>query len=342
MQFTVSQHLTALTQGIIMPAKTIYQAYTYFIKWSIHDMNYYGVRYTRELYHRSPEEDLWIEYFSSSPYVKEFREENGEPNIIQIRRKFDNPENAISWEHKVLTRLNAANSPKWLNRSNGGSVLIMTEETRKKISNAMKGNLVGEKNPMYGRVGEFHPMYDKTWEEIHGEEKAQEMKQALAARHNDKTWENIYGEEESRRMKNLISGENHYAYNLTPEEHPNYGSKRDKSAKQKMSEFRKGKSYEELYGENTAQELKKNKSESSKGEQNIKFEGYFITPWGTFITINDAKDVSPVSFNRETISKYCKNNQKKISRQSISHSDYLTDNMFGKTFEEIGFGFEPK
>lgn len=35
----------------------------------------------------------------------------------------------------------------------------VSEETRNKLSIASKGKLVGDKNPMYGRCGELHPLY---------------------------------------------------------------------------------------------------------------------------------------------------------------------------------------
>ena len=60
--------------------------YTYLIGWSKLNKYYYGVRYAKNC-HPS---DLWTKYFTSSKYVKQFREENGEPDIIEIRKTFSN------------------------------------------------------------------------------------------------------------------------------------------------------------------------------------------------------------------------------------------------------------
>ena len=105
-----------------MSTKNIYQAYTYFVKWSEHDRQYYGVRYTQELNDRSPEEDLWIEYFSSSPHVKEFREKHGEPDIILIDQKFDNPDEACDYEVEFLQENNVVEDERWLNRNDRRAV----------------------------------------------------------------------------------------------------------------------------------------------------------------------------------------------------------------------------
>jgi hypothetical protein len=46
--------------------------------------------------------DLWKSYFTSSKHVHEFREKYGEPDIVQVRRIFEDKESAIAWEEKVL------------------------------------------------------------------------------------------------------------------------------------------------------------------------------------------------------------------------------------------------
>ncbi len=50
-----------------------------------------------------------------------------------------------------------------------------TEETKRKISESHKGKLAGEKNPMYDRTGENHPMYGKH----HTEETRKKLSKAL-------------------------------------------------------------------------------------------------------------------------------------------------------------------
>ena len=89
--------------------------FTYFLRWSKQDMNYYGVRFARGC---SPD-DLWTKYFTSSKHVKKFRKLHGEPDIIEIRRTFQDKDSARLWEHKVLTKMKVIQKTNWLNRHAG-------------------------------------------------------------------------------------------------------------------------------------------------------------------------------------------------------------------------------
>lgn len=88
-------------------------SYTYLLGWSKHNKFYYGVRFAKGCHPN----DLWISYFTSSKYVKEFRKHYGEPDIIQVRRTFDNTASARLWEEKVLKRLNVIKREDFLNRT---------------------------------------------------------------------------------------------------------------------------------------------------------------------------------------------------------------------------------
>lgn len=94
---------------------TTYTPFTYLIGWSQHNLWYYGVRVK---YGTTPE-DLWTKYFTSSKKVKQFRQLLGEPDVVQVRKTFDNKSRALLWEHRVLSRLDAKRSSKWINDSNG-------------------------------------------------------------------------------------------------------------------------------------------------------------------------------------------------------------------------------
>jgi hypothetical protein len=101
--------------------KNIYTPYTYLIGWSKLNKWYYGVRYAQKdrcLYETGCHpDDFWNTYFTSSEEVKEYLKLHGEPDVIQIRHKFASKEKAISWETKVLRRMNAVKDDKWLNRN---------------------------------------------------------------------------------------------------------------------------------------------------------------------------------------------------------------------------------
>lgn len=90
--------------------------YTYLIGWRSMDVWYYGVRYAQGC---TPS-DLWVSYFTSSEHVKAFRELHGDPDVVEVRKVFPSPELARAHEERVLRRLKAIASPRWLNRSYGG------------------------------------------------------------------------------------------------------------------------------------------------------------------------------------------------------------------------------
>lgn len=85
--------------------------YTYLIGWSSLNKWYYGVRYAKNC---NPS-DLWVTYKTSSKIVKKFASENGNPDIILIRRQFTSIRKAQDWESKVLKKMNVAKDSRWLN-----------------------------------------------------------------------------------------------------------------------------------------------------------------------------------------------------------------------------------
>jgi hypothetical protein len=88
-----------------------YTPYTYLIGWSKLNTWYYGVRYKKDC---TPD-DLWVTYFTSSVQVKKFYKEYGEPDIIEVRRKFTNRGSAKLWEDTVLMRIPKDKRSHWLN-----------------------------------------------------------------------------------------------------------------------------------------------------------------------------------------------------------------------------------
>lgn len=111
----------------------IYSPYTYLLSWTSLDKHYYGVRHAR----RCSPKDLWVSYFSSSNEVKKYRKLYGEPDIIEVRKVFESGDAARLWEQKVLKRLNAARSNKWLNKNNSDGKFYNkghTENTKQKLS----------------------------------------------------------------------------------------------------------------------------------------------------------------------------------------------------------------
>jgi len=119
------------------------KSYTYLIGWSKYNKWYYGVRWANKYL---PKEDLWIKYFTSSKYVKEFYKTHGDPDVIQVRKVFDNFEEAQNWEYKVLKRCNIINEDKWLNKNISGTWDHNDIEIRKKISASNTGKIFSKES----------------------------------------------------------------------------------------------------------------------------------------------------------------------------------------------------
>ena len=128
------------------------------IGWSNLNSWYYGVRYSKDC---NPSE-LWNTYFTSSAYVAEFRQKNGEPDIREIRKTFLDKKKALAWEETVLRRMKAVKSTTWLNKGNAGKEFCPLDivpwnknQTRTdpgvaKMRQTKKGKLTGKENPNYG------------------------------------------------------------------------------------------------------------------------------------------------------------------------------------------------
>jgi hypothetical protein len=124
-----------------------YTPFTYLIGWKSQNLWYYGVRYAKGC----KPEDLWLTYFTSSKLVTKVRLELGEPDIIEVRKTFNNKYAAQLWESKLLRRISAATNPKFLNKSNGDKNFYdigpRSLETKNKISNSRKGSKMNPRSP---------------------------------------------------------------------------------------------------------------------------------------------------------------------------------------------------
>lgn len=122
---------------------TIYTPYTYLIGWTKLDKYYYGVEYGSITKTANPE-NLWTTYFTSSERVSAFRETYGEPDIVQVRKIFncgtqeERKRSAVLHEERVLRRIRAHISERYLNACVGGAI-VLDEIARGKISAGNKG-----------------------------------------------------------------------------------------------------------------------------------------------------------------------------------------------------------
>ena len=97
--------------------------YCYFIGWSELNKFYYGVKFGIG----ANPETFWKTYFTSSELVAQYRQQYGEPSIIEVRKIF-NPTiygslanaqlAATMYENKVIRRMNMVPEERFLNCSN--------------------------------------------------------------------------------------------------------------------------------------------------------------------------------------------------------------------------------
>lgn len=117
----------------------IYKPYTYLLGWTKQNKWYYGCQYcnskSRGIANPS---NLWFTYFTSSDYVKTFREIYGEPDVIEVRKTFDTADEARLWEEKVIDKIDAVNSDYWLNRQNKGKKFFVSLEIYKEMGERRK------------------------------------------------------------------------------------------------------------------------------------------------------------------------------------------------------------
>lgn len=130
--------------------------YTYLIGWSKLNLFYYGVRISK----KSKLDDLFKVYFTSSKYVHEIYSKNGMPDVIEIRKIFNDKYQALKWEHKVLRRMKVIINEKFINKSDNKLICPIaalkgskSKKNNKKLSNALRkyySSKMKELNKVYG------------------------------------------------------------------------------------------------------------------------------------------------------------------------------------------------
>jgi hypothetical protein len=140
---------------------TTFTPYTYLIGWSKLNKWYYGARWSNKC---NPT-DLWNPYKTSSNAVKTFIKENGDPDIIQVRRTFKTESEVRYWEERVLRKLHSKDpfhikESKWLNVNPTASPPCMkgsepwnkgkklepfSDDHKKKISKSLTGRSISDK-----------------------------------------------------------------------------------------------------------------------------------------------------------------------------------------------------
>ena len=254
--------------------------YTYIVTNKINGKVYVGS-------HSWDGEGLDPNYYGSGKLIKRSVEKYGKENFqVEVLYYYNTVEECRADEERILTEYNvrdcihsynlknaavgwtsedvAGENNPWYGKRGKDSPLYgkrgkgtpnygkhHTEETRKKMSEAHKG----EKHYMYGKhlseehrkklsqafKGEKHPFYGKHLSEEHrqkisqankGKTVSEETRQKLSQVHKGKT----LSEESRKKMSQAKKGENHPNYGKRGKGTPNYGKKFSEEHKQKLSQ----------------------------------------------------------------------------------------------------------
>lgn len=176
------------------------QPYTYHLFHKPTKKHYYGVRTAKDC---NPDE-LWKTYFSTSKIVKSLREQYGDNSFdYEVRKLFETPEDALEWETKFLTKINAAEREDWLNRHNGGNTFTTVNKSswNKGIPHPeIVRKKIAEKRKPY--VGELHPMFGRQ----HTDESKKKMSLNIDKRFGKDN--HFFGKKHSDKTKQIISEKN--------------------------------------------------------------------------------------------------------------------------------------
>jgi group I intron endonuclease len=174
--------------------------YTYYLYHKPTKTHYYGVRTAKNC---NPSE-LWNTYFSSSKLVKNLIEQYGVNSFdFTVRKTFTTPCDALQWEHKFLSKINAASRSDWLNCHNGGNTFTTSQlipwNKGKTHSDATKQK-ISEQRKLY--VGELHPMFGK----LHNTETKKKISNNYPRRFGKEN--HFYGKRHTEEFKQFISQNN--------------------------------------------------------------------------------------------------------------------------------------
>lgn len=157
--------------------------YTYLLKCIPENKYYYGVRYAQGC---CPA-DFWTTYHTSSDYVDNAIKTFGKDSFIfEIRKIFTSTSAARDWENRVLKRIRAKDRNDFYNKTDNLSISPLygddnpsrRKDVRTKISQALTGvKKTKEHRKNLSTSHKNGKLSGKTYEEIHGVEKARLLKE---------------------------------------------------------------------------------------------------------------------------------------------------------------------
>lgn len=172
--------------------------YTYLIGWKNLNKWYYGVKYSKD----SDPEKFWKEYFTSSSHVNNMRQKNGEPDVVQIRKIFDDPQKARMWEHRVLRRMKVVINENWLNKTDN---ICFDPKLMSEIGKTKRG----KDNNFYGRnhTDDYKLKMSIKQKSLMTEEKRKKISEAIKRKHANGEYKHIYNDETSKKISESNKGQ---------------------------------------------------------------------------------------------------------------------------------------
>ena len=157
-------------------------AYTYIVGWLDRDVYYYGFRSHAK--DKAPESDLWGDYFTSSKHVAAFRAEYGEPDLVEVDRRFPSIRAAKDYETWYLRTVADIRSPKWLNKADGAGGFCHdiphSDSAKAKMRKAKVGRVPWNKG-IRGVVKQSPESIARRAAKNTGKKRSQETKDAIGA-----------------------------------------------------------------------------------------------------------------------------------------------------------------
>lgn len=171
----------------------------------------------------------------------------------------------VPLSEETKKKISEANKGRFVGEKSPNYGKKMSDETKRKLSEAKKGKYCGKDNPNYGNhklAGENNPFYGQH----HSEETKEKLRQAnLGRKHSDETKKRIgdaergeknhnFGKEFSEETRQKMSEAAKRRFE-DPKNHPIYGTHRSEETKQKLRE--------KQLGRKVSEETKRKISESS-------------------------------------------------------------------------------
>lgn len=278
--------------------------YFYIIQHKQTKIYYAGCRYARNC---NPSELLTEGgYLTSSRVVNELiREEGIDAFAIRRIRTLSSDGEALEYETRFLQKVDARNNERFYNRSNNIGFTKLTPDAFRSIMLERYGVDTPFKSP------EIQDKIRQTFLENHGVDSP--LKSPLIQDKIRQTNLERYGFENPMQAKEV----------------------QDKARQTNLERYGVDHYCKTEEGRNMA-------SERQKGAKHHSFKGWYITPEGRFASLGEIRD-SATELGTAVL-RWCINSSKVISKHMYDCSSYLNttydSSIIGKTFKELGFGFE--